>query len=215
MLRAYLVIAGWLLIASGCSSPTASNSGINAADVDVTPAETAAANISDSTSTSAPPLVAVAEPGQSSSSTGSFRSLFSSISSSNPRKPAPPRPKLYDQFLFYPTKFPVGDWDAASPRHEDANFTAADGTKLHGWYCPCESPRAVVLYTHGNGGNLTFDAALLARLQTELRPQSYPSTIAATAVAKVFLAWPAFSTTPVPPGPGLLNVPAFASPTSC
>ena len=38
---------------------------------------------------------------------------------------------------------------------EDARFAAADGTQLHGWYLPHPRPRAVVLFCHGNAGNIT------------------------------------------------------------
>lgn len=98
-----------------------------------------------------------------------FNRLFSSASPAAPATPKPPQPDLYDKLLFYPTKFPKGLWDAAVPEREDAWFTAPDGTKLHGWYCPCDKPRGVVLYAHGNGGNVSYDADLLRRLQTELR----------------------------------------------
>ena len=33
--------------------------------------------------------------------------------------------------------------------------------RLHGWYVPCEQPRAVVLYSHGNGGNLANRSDIL------------------------------------------------------
>lgn len=39
-------------------------------------------------------------------------------------------------------------------KYEDAWFTAPDGTRLHGWYAAAEKPRAVVLYCHGNAGNI-------------------------------------------------------------
>ena len=39
---------------------------------------------------------------------------------------------------------------------EDAWFQAADGTKLHGWFLPHEKPRAVVLFCHGNEGNVAL-----------------------------------------------------------
>ena len=47
---------------------------------------------------------------------------------------------------------------------EDAWFSAADGTKLHGWYLPHPRARAVVLFCHGNGGNITHRADALRRL---------------------------------------------------
>ena len=47
---------------------------------------------------------------------------------------------------------------------EDAWFTAANGTKLHGWYARQEKPRAVVLLCHGNGGNITDRAEIIRAL---------------------------------------------------
>jgi fermentation-respiration switch protein FrsA (DUF1100 family) len=71
--------------------------------------------------------------------------------------------------LFYPEKYPAGDWNPSELKYEDVWFNAADGTRLHGWYCPADKPRAVVLYAHGNGGNVSHRAALLRRFQNDLR----------------------------------------------
>lgn len=47
---------------------------------------------------------------------------------------------------------------------EDANFTATDGVKLHGWFFPANtnSPRAhlAVVICHGNGGNISHRLGL-------------------------------------------------------
>ena len=40
---------------------------------------------------------------------------------------------------------------------------------LHGWFVPCERPRAVVLFAHGNGGNLSHRADLLRAFHDRLR----------------------------------------------
>ena len=88
----------------------------------------------------------------------------------SPRKqPQPPGPSLDARLLFFPAKFPAGDWQPFGLRYEDASFTSADGTKLHGWYCPSEQPTAVILYCHGNAGNLSYDAELFRLLQSRLR----------------------------------------------
>jgi fermentation-respiration switch protein FrsA (DUF1100 family) len=58
---------------------------------------------------------------------------------------------LENSLTYFPAKYPTGDWEPAGLKFEDAWFTAADGTKLHGWYVPHPNPRAVVLYCHGNG----------------------------------------------------------------
>lgn len=39
--------------------------------------------------------------------------------------------------------------------YEEVTLTAKDGVRLHGWYVPCANPRAVVLYFHGNAGNIS------------------------------------------------------------
>ena len=63
---------------------------------------------------------------------------------------------LFENSLLYHTsKFPEGDWEPKELAFEDAWFKAADGTQLHGWFVPCESPRAVALFAHGNAGNVT------------------------------------------------------------
>lgn len=53
-----------------------------------------------------------------------------------------------------------------SPAFEDANFKAADGTKLHGWYAAAENPTAVILVAHGNAGNITHRVDLLRSLNS-------------------------------------------------
>ena len=78
---------------------------------------------------------------------------------------------LEDQFLFFPTK--KGDWKPDGLDFQDVYFTADDGVKLHGWYCPCPNPRAVVLHAHGNGGNLANRAPLLRQYQRQLRVTSF------------------------------------------
>lgn len=79
---------------------------------------------------------------------------------------------LDELLLFFPSKYPEGNWQPAGLQFEDAWFTATDGTRLHGWYCPCHQPRAVVLFLHGNAGNLSHRAPRLMQLQKELRVAS-------------------------------------------
>jgi len=47
--------------------------------------------------------------------------------------------------------------------YQDVFFESADGVELHGWYCAVENPRAVVLFAHGNAGNIADRAALIKR----------------------------------------------------
>jgi fermentation-respiration switch protein FrsA (DUF1100 family) len=80
-----------------------------------------------------------------------------------------------DSFIYFPSKYPEGAWETGRPRArvgqivaqiEDVQLTAADGVRLHGWYCtprigraggalePVET-RTTLLYLHGNGGNIS------------------------------------------------------------
>ena len=75
-------------------------------------------------------------------------------------------PSIDELLLFFPSKFPNGDWKPKDLQFEDAFFTAEDKTKLHGWYCPATDPRAVVLIAHGNAGHVASRAPWLRYLQT-------------------------------------------------
>ncbi|MCH8829313.1 MAG: alpha/beta hydrolase [Planctomycetes bacterium] len=68
----------------------------------------------------------------------------------------------YEQSLvYYPSRFPEGNWQPSGLKFEDARFTAEDGTRLHGWFVPHIRPRAVVLFAHGNAGNISHRAETL------------------------------------------------------
>jgi uncharacterized protein len=82
---------------------------------------------------------------------------------------------LEDSLIFFPSKYPDGDWKPWGLSFEDAQFQAADGTKLHGWYVPKKgtgSERSEVpvpffnpiLFCHGNAGNITHRAEILEKL---------------------------------------------------
>jgi fermentation-respiration switch protein FrsA (DUF1100 family) len=79
-----------------------------------------------------------------------------------------------EKLIFYPDRYPLGDWAPATPEPapgdlaaavQDVSFTAADGVSLHGWYCsPLRGAAAgpqevelntVLLWCHGNAGNIT------------------------------------------------------------
>jgi fermentation-respiration switch protein FrsA (DUF1100 family) len=83
------------------------------------------------------------------------------------RKPSTVR-SLDELLLFQPTKHPHGNWNPDGLEFSDAWIKSKDGTQIHGWYCPAENPKAVVLYCHGNGGNLAGRAQTLQFLQQEL-----------------------------------------------
>lgn len=67
--------------------------------------------------------------------------------------------------IYHPHPYPEGNWQPLGIDFEDVEFEAEDGTKLHGWFAPHEQPRAVVLYLHGNAGNITGRAPIMRTLQ--------------------------------------------------
>jgi uncharacterized protein len=72
-----------------------------------------------------------------------------------------PLDKLELSLMFHPSRYPEGDWDPKGIPFEDAWFDSADGTKLHGWYLAHDKPQGVVLFCHGNAGNIaTWSNAL-------------------------------------------------------
>ncbi len=70
------------------------------------------------------------------------------------------------RFIFHPLRYPNGDWNPPFLQFEDAWFQSDDGTKLHGWFCEHPQPRAIVLFAHGNAGNLSHRANVLGHLQS-------------------------------------------------
>jgi fermentation-respiration switch protein FrsA (DUF1100 family) len=75
---------------------------------------------------------------------------------------------IEDSLIFFPSVYPDGDWQPKGLAFEDAWFEAEDGVRLHGWYVPAANPRAVVLFAHGNAGNLTHRVDLVDALANVL-----------------------------------------------
>lgn len=93
----------------------------------------------------------------------------SSSDNSGNSKHANKQPSLDELLLFFPTKFPTGNWKPTNLQFEDIYFTSDDGTKLHGWFCPCDKPRGVVLLAHGNAGNVALRVDWLRHLQNQAK----------------------------------------------
>ena len=80
------------------------------------------------------------------------------------------KPQSIDELLlFFPSKFPTGDWDPKDLEFKDVFFSSQDETKLHGWYCPSEKPRAVLLIAHGNAGHIASRAPWLRYSQNRAK----------------------------------------------
>jgi uncharacterized protein len=69
-----------------------------------------------------------------------------------------------ESLIFVPSDSASGVWNPPGLAVEDAWFPSDDGVKLHGWYLGKEQPRAVILFCHGNGGNVTDRAEDIAEL---------------------------------------------------
>ena len=71
-----------------------------------------------------------------------------------------------ERLLIFPTwQIPEGDWEPVGFVYENVDFASADGTRLHGWYFEHPDPRAFVLYSHGNGEDLTNLGEYMAALR--------------------------------------------------
>ncbi|NWF73052.1 MAG: alpha/beta hydrolase, partial [Nitrospirae bacterium] len=63
---------------------------------------------------------------------------------------------ILDQFFVYhPEPWQDKDWARLSGLPlEDVWFQAADGARLFGWYVESQADRPVILWCHGNAGNI-------------------------------------------------------------
>ena len=101
------------------------------------------------------------------------RPCLAQVSKARTESDAAKPPSIDELLLFFPSKFPTGDWTPKDLRFDDVWFTAEDKTHLHGWYCPCDNPRATILIAHGNAGNVASRAAWLKYLQSKVRVATF------------------------------------------
>ena len=73
---------------------------------------------------------------------------------------------IFDQlFVYHPNPWIERDWARASGLPlEDVWFQAEDGTKLFGWYVQSSASSPVLLWCHGNAGNIIHRLENLAEL---------------------------------------------------
>jgi len=61
-----------------------------------------------------------------------------------------------DRFVYFPTREHDGGTPAAvGLDYDDVYLRTSDGVKLHAWFVPASSRRPVVLFLHGNAGNVS------------------------------------------------------------
>lgn len=62
---------------------------------------------------------------------------------------------IQDYFIFHPLKVVEIDPARLGIPYETVSIRTVDGETLAGWLVPAESPRATVLFFHGNAGNIS------------------------------------------------------------
>jgi pimeloyl-ACP methyl ester carboxylesterase len=58
-------------------------------------------------------------------------------------------------FIYYPDRQWVATPEQFGLHYESVSFKATDGVTLSGWYVPAERARGVMLFFHGNAGNIS------------------------------------------------------------
>jgi len=71
---------------------------------------------------------------------------------------------LERQFVFFPDRTLYATPALLGLPFEEVRFAAADGVRLHGWYVPGEAGRPLVLFCHGNAGNISHRLESLRHL---------------------------------------------------
>ncbi len=94
-------------------------------------------------------------------------------------------------------------WTRKPERVDDVTFTATDGNTIHAWWVPPPpGSRRVLLYCHGNGGNLSHRGSRLTEFQTRFgcgvlmhdypgygRSTGWPTEAACHAATDAAFAW--------------------------
>jgi len=67
--------------------------------------------------------------------------------------------------LYFPNRVLKGDPGALGLTFQDLSLTASDGASVHAWFVPLEEESPVILFCHGNAGNIShrLDKLLLLR----------------------------------------------------
>ncbi|MEE2640569.1 MAG: alpha/beta hydrolase [Planctomycetota bacterium] len=79
-------------------------------------------------------------------------------------QPVKKKQSFAESFLFQPVKYPKG-FEGLIVEGQRVEFKSEDGTELDGRYFRGVNPKQVVVFFHGNGGNLGFRASRMAEIQ--------------------------------------------------
>ena len=64
---------------------------------------------------------------------------------------------LQSRLVYFPDGQIIATPGTRGMAYEEVSFEAADGVQLAAWYVPAEAGRGVVLFSHGNGGNISYN----------------------------------------------------------
>jgi fermentation-respiration switch protein FrsA (DUF1100 family) len=59
------------------------------------------------------------------------------------------------RYVYYPEPVLAADPGAIGLQFDSVSFETTDGVKLHGWFVPSDEARGVILFCHGNAGNIS------------------------------------------------------------
>ena len=62
---------------------------------------------------------------------------------------------LQSKLVYHPRREIDATPDSVALAYEDVSFRTADGVNLAGWFVPAEKPKGVLLFCHGNAGNIS------------------------------------------------------------
>jgi len=62
---------------------------------------------------------------------------------------------LQPKLVYYPDKTIIVEPSSAGLKFENVFLDTSDGLKIHGWFIPNEKSKKVLLFCHGNGGNIS------------------------------------------------------------
>ncbi|MDQ7784898.1 MAG: alpha/beta hydrolase [Desulfomonilaceae bacterium] len=72
--------------------------------------------------------------------------------------------RFIENAIFYPDTFMMYGPSDFDLDFEDIWFETADGVRLHGWMIPADSPEGLMLFCHGNAGNISHRLDNISRL---------------------------------------------------
>lgn len=71
---------------------------------------------------------------------------------------------IQDKLLYHPSRHLAATPSAIHLEWEDVYFETDDGVRLNGWYIPHEESEHVVIFSHGNAGNLSNRLQFLEKM---------------------------------------------------